>query len=87
MYFDEVLWQNKRRIQKEMRYQRERNEEISVKKKESKSLSRILGEMKQELDVLTTAVNAQQTSEREVKKCCNDDIRNKTAATFIQSCW
>jgi hypothetical protein len=43
--------------------------------------------MKQELDVLTTAVNAQQTSEREVKKCCNDDIRNKTAATFIQSCW
>jgi len=65
MYFDEVLWQNKRRIQKEMWYQQERNEEISVKKKkESKSLSRILGEMKQELDVLTTAVNAQQTSER-----------------------
>jgi hypothetical protein len=64
MYFDEVLWQNKRRIQKEMWYQQERNEEISVKKKESKSLSCILGEMKQELDVLTTAVNAQQTSER-----------------------
>ena len=21
------------------------------------------------------------------KKCCNDDIRNRTAATFIQSCW
>jgi hypothetical protein len=43
MYFDEVLWQNKRRIQKEMRYQRERNEEISVKKKriqESISYSR-----------------------------------------------
>jgi hypothetical protein len=33
MYFDEVLWQNKRRIQKEMWYQQERNEEISVKKK------------------------------------------------------
>jgi hypothetical protein len=38
-----------------------RNKEISVlKKKESKSLSRILGEMKQELDVLTASVNAQQ---------------------------
>jgi chloramphenicol O-acetyltransferase len=38
----------------------ERNKEISVLKKESKSLSRILGEMKQELDVLTATVNAQQ---------------------------
>jgi hypothetical protein len=37
---------------------------LVLKKKESKSLSCILGEMKQELDVLTTAVNAQQTSER-----------------------
>ena len=43
--------------------------------------------MKQELDVLTVAVNAQQASEREEKKCCNDEIRNRTAATFIQSCW
>jgi hypothetical protein len=50
MYFDEVLWQKKRRIQKE-RYQRERNKEISVLKKESKSLSCILGEMKQEINV------------------------------------
>jgi hypothetical protein len=56
------------RIQKERWYQRERNKEISVLKKESKSLSRILGEMKQELDVLTTAVNAQRALEREEKK-------------------
>ena len=38
----------------------ERNKEISFLKKESKSLSRILGEMKQELHVLTTTVNARQ---------------------------
>jgi hypothetical protein len=87
MYFDEVLWQKKRRNQKERWYQMERNKEISVLKKESKSLSCILGEMKQELDVLTTSVNAQQASEREEKIRCNDDIRNRTAATFIQSCW
>jgi hypothetical protein len=37
--------------------------------------------------MLTTAVNAQQASEREEKKYCNYDIRNRTAATFIQSCW
>jgi hypothetical protein len=60
MYFDEVLWQKKRRIQKERWYQRERNKEINVLKKESKSLSCILGEMKQELDVLMAALNAQQ---------------------------
>jgi hypothetical protein len=58
MYFDEMLWQKKIRIQKERWYQRERNKEISVLKKESKSLSYILGEMKQELDMLTAAVNA-----------------------------
>ena len=88
MYCDEMLWQKKRRIQKERWYQMERNKEISVLKKESKSLSRILGEMKQELDVLAAAtVNAQQASEREEKIRCNDDIRNRTAATFIQSCW
>ena len=86
MYFD-VLWQKKRRIQKERWYQRERNKEISVLKKESKSLSRILGEMNQELDVLMAAVNAQQASKTEEKKCCNDEIRNRTATTFIQSCW
>jgi hypothetical protein len=68
MYFDEVLWQKKIRIQKERWYQRERNKKISVLKKESKSLSRILGETKQELDVLMAAVNAQQASEREEKK-------------------
>ena len=83
MYFDEVLWQKKRRIQKESWYQRDINKEISV----PKSLSRILGEIKQELDVLTATVNAQQASKREEKKCCNDEIRNRTAATFIQSCW
>jgi hypothetical protein len=33
MYFDEVLWQKTRRIQKERWYQRERNKEISVPKK------------------------------------------------------
>jgi hypothetical protein len=87
MYFDEVLWQKKRRIQKERWYQMESNKEISVLKKESKSLTRILGELKQELGVLTASVNAQQASEREEKICCNDDIRNRTAATFIQSCW
>jgi hypothetical protein len=86
MYFDKVLWQKKRQIQKERWYQRERNKEISVLKKESKSLSRILEEMKQELDVLTTAINAQQASERDEKKGCSDDIQNKMAATFIQSC-
>jgi hypothetical protein len=58
MYFDEGLWQKKMGIQKERWYQRGRNKEISVLKPESKSLSRILGEMKQELDVLTTTVNA-----------------------------
>jgi hypothetical protein len=42
--------------------------------------------MKQELDVLTAAVNAQQASKRKEKKCCNDDIRNRTVVTFIQSC-
>jgi hypothetical protein len=62
MYFDKVLWKKKSRIQNERWYQRETNKEISVLKKESKSLSRIPGEMKQELDVLTTAVNAQQAS-------------------------
>jgi hypothetical protein len=63
-----VLWLKKRRIQKERSYQRERNKEISVLKKESNSLSRILGEMKQELDLLTAAVNAQQASKKEEKK-------------------
>jgi len=42
-YFDEVLWQKKRRIQKERWYQRERNNEFSVLKEESKSLSHLLG--------------------------------------------
>jgi hypothetical protein len=87
MYFDEELWQKKRRIQKERWYQRERNKEISVLKKESNSLSRILGEMKQEPDVLTAEVNAQKASKREEKKCYNDEIQNRMAATFIQSCW
>jgi hypothetical protein len=87
MYFDEVLYQKKRRIQKERWYQKERNKEICFLKNESKSLSRILGEMKQELDVLTAVINAQQASEREEKKGCSDDIQNRTAATFIQSCW
>jgi hypothetical protein len=38
MYYDEVLLQKKKRIQKEMWYQRERNKEICVLKKETKSL-------------------------------------------------
>jgi len=62
MYSDEVLWQKKRRIQKERWYQRERNKKINVLKK-TKSLSYILGEMQQELDTLMTLVHAQQTSE------------------------
>ena len=68
MYSDKVLWRKKRRIQKKRWYQRERTKETSVLKKESKSLSCILGEMKQELDVLMATVNAQQASEREEKK-------------------
>jgi hypothetical protein len=52
----------------------ERNKEINILKRESKSLSCILGEMKQELDVLTASVNAQQASEREEKIRCNVDI-------------
>jgi hypothetical protein len=43
--------------------------------------------MKQELNMLMAVVNAQQASEREEKKWYNDEIRNITAATFIQSCW
>jgi hypothetical protein len=43
--------------------------------------------MKQELDVFAAAINAQQALEREEKKGCNDDIQNRMAATFIQSCW
>jgi hypothetical protein len=43
--------------------------------------------MKQELDVLAATVDVQQASEREEKIRCNDDIRNRMAATFIQSCW
>ena len=42
-----------------MWYQRERNKEISVLQKETKSLCRILGEMQQELDVLMALVDAQ----------------------------
>jgi hypothetical protein len=38
MYFDELLWQKKRRIQKERWYQRERNKEISVLKKIQESI-------------------------------------------------
>jgi len=36
---------------------------------------------------ISATVNTQQASEREEKICCNDDIQNRTAATFIQSCW
>jgi len=43
--------------------------------------------MKQKLDVLTATVNAQQASEREEEIRCNNDIQNRTAATFIQSYW
>ena len=50
--------EKKRRIQKERWYQRERNKVISVLKNETKSLSRILREIQQELDVLTALVNA-----------------------------
>jgi len=42
--------------------------------------------MQQKLDVLTAAINAQQALGRKEKKGCNDDIQNRTAATFIQSC-
>ena len=52
------------RIQNERWYQMERNKEINVLKKETKSLSRILREMQQELYVLTTLVDAHQASKR-----------------------
>jgi hypothetical protein len=54
----------KMRIQNERWYQMERNKEINVLKKETKSLSRILREMQQELYVLTTLVDAHQASKR-----------------------
>jgi hypothetical protein len=38
MCFYEVLWQKKRRIQKERWYQKERNKEISVLKKIQESI-------------------------------------------------
>jgi len=72
MYSNKVLWQKKRRIQKERRYQRQINKKISVLKKKTKSLYRILGEMQQELDVLTALVDAQEASEIE-RKFRNDD--------------
>ena len=60
MYSDEVLWQKKRRIQKKRWYQRERNKEISVlKKKNQESIPYSRGDA-QQLDVLTTLVDAQQ---------------------------
>jgi hypothetical protein len=39
MYFDEVLWQKKRRIQKKRWYQREINKEINVLKRVQESIS------------------------------------------------
>ena len=85
MYSDEVLWQKNMRIQKERWYQKERNKEISVLKKNS--LSYILGEMHQELDMLTALVDAHQASEKEEQKRYNDDRRKRRSAIFIQSCW
>jgi septal ring factor EnvC (AmiA/AmiB activator) len=70
-----------------MRYDiKERNKEISILKKETKTLSRILGEIQQEHNVLTTLVDAQQASERKEQKRHNDDRQKRRAATFIQSC-
>jgi hypothetical protein len=51
-------------------------EEIGVLKKETKSLCRILGEMQQELDMLTALVDAQQASKRK-EQCRNDDRRKR----------
>jgi hypothetical protein len=45
------------------------------------------GEMKKQLYVLMVAINVQQALEIEEKKRCNDNIINRTTATFIQSCW
>ena len=87
MYSDEVLRWKKRRVKKERWYQKGRNKEISVLKKETKSLSCILGGMQQELDMLMTLLDAQQALEREEQKHHNDDRRKRRAATFIQSCW
>jgi hypothetical protein len=84
MYSDKILWQKKRRIQNERWYQRERNKEISILKKETKSLWHILGEMQQELDVLTALVPSNLQKERSKNAAMTID---KRAATFIQSCW
>jgi len=74
----------KKRIQKERWYQREINKEIGVLKNETKSRSHILGEMQQELDVLTALVVAQQALEREEQKRCNDD-RQKEKGCYLHS--
>jgi septal ring factor EnvC (AmiA/AmiB activator) len=87
MNSNEVLWQKKKKIQKKRWYQKERNKDINVLKKVIKSLSRILEKIQQELDVLMVLVDAQQTSEREEQKHCNDDRRKRTVVTFLQSCW
>jgi len=62
----------------------EKNKEISVLKKESKSLSRILGEMKQELDVLSNSQCPASFRKRGEK---TQHTQNRRAVTFIQSCW
>jgi len=43
--------------------------------------------MQQQLDVLTTLVDAQQASKGEEQKHRNDDRRKKRDGTFIQSSW
>ena len=73
MYSNEILSKRKKRIQKERWYQKERNKENSVLKKETKGLSYILREMQQELNVLTTLFHAQQALEREEQKPRNND--------------
>jgi len=87
MYFDELLWQKKRRIQKERWYQRERNKEISVLKKIQESIPYSRGD-----EARTWCVNGSSQCpasfiKKRRKKWCNDDVRNRTAATLIQSYW
>ena len=74
----------KRKIQKERWYQKERNKEIVVKKKESMSLSRILGEMKQE-ERGNGTIQARANSDFDVKCAAIQFYRNNHNSQ--SDCW
>ena len=86
MHSDEILWQKKKRIQKESCYQIERNKEISVLKKNQESILYFRGDASR-----TWCVNSISQCPASLRKrgtkMPNDDRRKRRAATFIQSCW